>query len=390
MISSATACATWSRSSGATARTNASAVPHESSTSPSPTAPAPTAALRWSCPPTASTAPRACGSASPTVPSGVPAKAGSGSRPGGAPDHASVSSHQPRACRSSQPVREASESSAPCSPPSPCTTHSPTLSQRTPRALSSRWSRSQRYFATVRSAREESPVVARNAGISSSSRAASSSPRESCQAIEGITGSPRRSSRTPVSAMPDTPTAAIRSSGTWASASCAAASAQSTKPCDAISAPVGTSVQPSGDWPCAISSPSGVTTDALHDVVPRSSPSSSSRLTRGNLAGRPWAPRGLASAGRLVERVLAVGQVVLGDRGGLGADLLRGRLALERVERLLHALRADVGRLLGDQRLDGAVLEVLDLLRAGVEADDLDVLRPRLADGGRGALGREQ
>src|SRR5829696_4394647 len=101
------------------------------------------------------------------------------------------------------------------------------------------------------------------------------------------------------------------------------------------------------------------------------------------------APRS-ASAGRLVERVLAVGQVVLGDRGRLGADLLRGRLALERVERLLDALRADVGRLLGDQRLHGAVLEVLDLLRAGVEADDLDVLRTRLADAGRGALGGEQ
>ena len=134
-------------------------------------------------------------------------------------------------------------------------------------------------------------MVARKSGTSASRREASSSPRESCQAIEGITGSPRRSRSTPVSAMPDTPTPTTRSSGTRASASCAAASAQSTNPCDAISAPVGTGVQANGAWACAISSPAGVTTAALHDVVPRSSPSSSSRLMSVKLAaGRRWRP----------------------------------------------------------------------------------------------------
>ena len=104
--------------------------------------------------------------------------------------------------------------------------------------------------------------------------------------------------------MPDTPRPAIwNSSGAAASASRAAASAHSRNPCGAISAPVGTGVQASGAWPWAISSPSGVTTAALHDVVPRSSPSSSSRLTGATLAaGRPWGrPAARVSAGRLVE-----------------------------------------------------------------------------------------
>src|SRR3954470_1723941 len=393
MISSATACATWSRSSGATARTNASAVPHESSTSPSPTAPAPTAALRWSWPPTASTAPRASGSASPTPPSGVPPATGSGSIPAGAPDQASVSSHHARACRSSEPVRDASDSSAAWSPPSPWTTQSPTLSQRTPRSVSGTWSRSQRYFATVRSARGDNPVIVGKSAICAPSLAASSSPRESCHAIAGITGSPRASSRIPVSAMLETPSPATRPPGAAASASRAAVSAQSRNPAGAISAPVATVVHSSGAWPWATSSPSSVTTAALHDVVPRSSPSSSSSLIGRTLAEAPrgaGAPRDpVNSAGRLVERVLVLGQVVLGDRHGLRADLLRGRLARERVVGLLDALGADVGRLLGDQPLHGAVLEVLDLLRTGVEADDLG-LGARLARTRRRALGGEQ
>ena len=194
MMSSSTACSTASRSSGATERTSASAVPHESSTSPSPTAPAPTAALRWSWPPTASTAPRACGSASPAWPSGVPAKAGSGSSPGGAPDHASVSSHQPRECRSSQPVREASDSSAACSPPSRCTTHSATLSQRTPR---SRLGHVVAQPAVLRDRPQRARASARcvprkRRDLRRRSARASSSPRESCHAIEGTTGSPSR------------------------------------------------------------------------------------------------------------------------------------------------------------------------------------------------------
>ena len=192
-------------------------------------------------------------------------------------DHASASSHHARAWRSSQPVRDASDSSAPCSPPNRCTTHSPTLSQRTPRSLSETLSRSQRYFETVRSAREDSPVVALKSGISSSIRSAASSPRESYHAIDGTTGSPSRPSSTPVSAMPETPTPTMRASSTPSSAARAASSAQSTNVCGSISAPVGTVRQASGAWPWAISSPSGVTTAALHEVVPRSSPSRSSR-----------------------------------------------------------------------------------------------------------------
>ena len=47
--------------------------------------------------------------------------------------------------------------------------------------------------------------------------------------------------------------------------------------------------------------------------------------------------------------------------------------------------------LLGDQGLDDAVLEVLDLLRAGVEADDLDLAElAGLRRAGGGALGAEQ
>jgi hypothetical protein len=95
------------------------------------------------------------------------------------------------------------------------------------------------------------------------------------------------------------------------------------------------------------------------------------------------------TTGCLVERVLVLGEVGLGDRHGLRADLLRGRLAGERVVGLLDALRADVGRLLGDQALHRAVLEVLDLLGTGVEADDLD-LGAGLAGTGRRTLGGEQ
>src|SRR5215203_739326 len=90
------------------------------------------------------------------------------------------------------------------------------------------------------------------------------------------------------------------------------------------------------------------------------------------------------SAGRLVERVLVVGEVVLRDGGEAGADRGLGRLALDRGDGLLHAELADLRRLLGDQRLDDAVLEVLHLLRAGVEADDLDrVELARLAQAAR-------
>ena len=66
-------------------------------------------------------------------------------------------------------------------------------------------------------------------------------------------------------------------------------------------------------------------------------------------------------------------------------------LVLERRDGLLDALGADVGRLLRDERLEQPVLEVLDLLGAGVEADDLHaVLLAGLAQAGGRALGAEQ
>src|SRR3954470_6611424 len=103
------------------------------------------------------------------------------------------------------------------------------------------------------------------------------------------------------------------------------------------------------------------------------------------------APPERDSAGRLVDRVLVLSQVVLGDDREPGADLRLGGLALQRGDGLLDALLADLGRLLGDEGLDRALLEVLDLLRAGVEADDLDLAElAGLTQAGSGALGPEQ
>ena len=192
-------------------------------------------------------------------------------------------------------MREASDSSAPCSPPSRCTTHSPTLSQRTPRAASGTWSRSQRYFDTVRSARERQPGGGAEAGD------LLVDPPRLLLAARVVPGD-RGHHRLAVAAEQHAglgharhAEADDRASATSASASRAAASAQSTNPSGAISAPVGTGVQTIGAWPCAISSPSGVTTAALHDVVPRSSPRSSSRTGSCRAAGARGAPRAAIS-----------------------------------------------------------------------------------------------
>src|SRR6266508_3872901 len=124
-----------------------------------------------------------------------------------------------------------------------------------------------------------------------------------------------------------------------------------------------------------------------------------SRLPCARRPTRLEQPQGLcqrdanASALVLVEELLhaLVVHVVLGDHHEAGADLLLDGLALEGGDRLLHPVLADVGRLLGDQRLDDPLLQVLDLLGPGVEADDLDLLgRPGAAHAGGGALGGEQ
>src|SRR5215207_1898200 len=380
LMPSATAAPTRAGSSGATARMNASAVPQETSTSPSPVAPAPTAALKWSWPPTASTASRIRGRRSPARPAGVVAGAGCGSSPGGAPDHACASSHQPRAWTSSQPVRDASDSSLTRSPPSRCTIHSAPLSQRAPCAVSGRSSRSQRYLTSEHSGRGASPVRSekRSVPMSAISRATCSAPRESCHAIAGATGSPRASSSTPVSAKLATPSAPIGPSGAPSSASRAAASAASTSRSGAISAPLGTRSHGTRARPWDTSRPPWLTTAALQEVVPRSRPSSSGSTSCCLAAG-------------LVERVLALLEVVLGDRDRLGADLRRRLLVVQSLDGLLDALRADVGRLLRDQRLHVALLELLDPGGPGVEADDLHVARLAcLAHAAGRALGGEQ
>src|SRR5665811_2347410 len=84
--------------------------------------------------------------------------------------------------------------------------------------------------------------------------------------------------------------------------------------------------------------------------------------------------RGVLAAGGLVQVLLhrRVGQVVLGERGERGLDDAGRGLALERQDGLLHTGDADAVRILGDQALDDAGIEVLDLLGTGVEGDGLD------------------
>ena len=261
----------------------ACAVPHETSTSPSPVAPAPTAALRWSCPPTASTAPRARGSASPAVPAGVVAgcrvgeQAGRGARPRErlVPPVAGVDVEPARARRerelgdllAAEPVHDPlrRRSASACRAPRP----------RARRAASGTSPASTAAAARARCARRSAPAPS-----SAAIRSACAAPRESCQAIAGATGSPCASSSTPVSAKLATPSAPIGPSGAAASASRAAASAASTSRSGAISAPVGTRSHGTRARPCATSRPPWVTTAALQEVVPRSSPSSSGSTPR--------------------------------------------------------------------------------------------------------------
>src|ERR1700730_3039002 len=101
----------------------------------------------------------------------------------------------------------------------------------------------------------------------------------------------------------------------------------------------------------------------------------------------------LRSAAGLVDRGLAGrrAQVGLGDDGELGADLRGGRLAGQGRERLVHRVGPDYVRRLGDERLNGALLQRGDLIGLGVESDDLDLAGlTGLAHTGGGALGREQ
>src|SRR5688500_11636603 len=130
----------------------------------------------------------------------------------------------------------------------------------------------------------------------------------------------------------------------------------------------------------------------------RLGPAISTRLHRSPRAGganrrrRPGAGETGSAAG-LVQRFpdLGVVQLVLLDGHVAGRDLLLHRLSLESVYGLLDALASDVGRLLGDERLHEALLELLDLGGSGVEANHLDLAQlPGLAQPVGRALGREQ
>src|SRR5690348_13767790 len=86
---------------------------------------------------------------------------------------------------------------------------------------------------------------------------------------------------------------------------------------------------------------------------------------------RPGRPRPSAAGlvGGLAARAV---EVVLGDGGEAGLDLRGDLPAVEGGDRLVHAVLADDAGLLGDQRLHGALLQGLDLVRPGIEAHDLD------------------
>src|SRR3954468_21613173 len=82
------------------------------------------------------------------------------------------------------------------------------------------------------------------------------------------------------------------------------------------------------------------------------------------------------SAAGLVDRLTAGAvDVVLGDDGGAGLDLRRDGAAVERGDGHVDPVLADRPRLLRDECLDGARVEVLDLVGPGVEADDLHRVR---------------
>ena len=104
---------------------------------------------------------------------------------------------------------------------------------------------------------------ARRGRARSRSARASSVPRTSCHAIAGPTGSPRRSSSTPVSAMPATPTAATTPAGASASALAATSCTVRVIACGSSSAPVGTEAHGVRARASLSSSPSESSTSAL-------------------------------------------------------------------------------------------------------------------------------
>src|ERR1035437_3400583 len=84
-------------------------------------------------------------------------------------------------------------------------------------------------------------------------------------------------------------------------------------------------------------------------------------------------------------------EVVLGDDGEPGLNLLHGRLTTQRSECLGNTVLTDGGRLLSHQSLDSSCLKVLDLSRTSVETDDAHGTGlTRLPDPGCGSFGRKE
>ena len=117
-----------------------------------------------------------------------------------------------------------------------------------------------------------------------------------------------------------------------------------------------------------------------------------SRVPAPSRVGVEPGPERRTSAAGLVDRLAAGAvDVVLGDDGGAGLDLRRDGAAVERGDGHVDPVLADRPRLLGDECLDRAGVEVLDLVGPGVEADDLHRVRlAGLLDAVGAALGGEE
>src|SRR3954454_17826782 len=106
--------------------------------------------------------------------------------------------------------------------------------------------------------------------------------------------------------------------------------------------------------------------------------------------GRP-PPAPHDSALGLVDRACSGAvDVLLGDHREAGLHGLRDGGAVQRGDGCIHAVLADVGGRLSDQRLDGSVLQSIDLVGPRVKTNYVDLaLLARLAKPPGSALGGE-
>ena len=279
------------------ARRIASAVPHESSTSPSPAAPAPTAAARWSWPATARIAPFA--PASVATPAERRARGGvRRGEPGWRAAQSSAGAHRRARVKVVEARARGERRLGPALAAEP--EHDP-LGDVDPAHAASGAAQCERihaYFASVQS------VARGQAGPLGKVRQLGREPLRlggsagSYQAIEGTTGRSAWSASTPVSAMlghadPGHVAAARRPQrrrGRLDRGAEPARPGRARRPCrpPATASPCA---------PCASSRPSPSTTAAFTDVVPTSSPSKSAPLTGGPCA-RAARACGAARSGR--------------------------------------------------------------------------------------------